>query len=73
MVVSGLDTGSDVLDRAPNPEPADPRLFNPRPDLAPVKACSGLRPGFKYLKPKAGARMWVFFSPTSDLKWALLT
>ena len=55
MVVSMKDTGSDVLDWASSPEPADARLFNPKPDLALVKACSGLRLGFKYLKPKPGA------------------
>ena len=49
----------DVLGWASSPEPTKPSLFKPKPDLTLVKACSGLRPGFKYLKPKPGAQVWA--------------
>jgi hypothetical protein len=73
-----IGTFIDVLGWASSPEPAKPSLFKPKPDLTLVKACSGLRPGFRYLKPEPG--LWYLaytlvwdmdvniFSHTSNLK-----
>jgi hypothetical protein len=49
-------TYSDVPGWASSPEPAEPSPFKPKPDPTLVKACSGLGPGFRYLKPKPGAQ-----------------
>ena len=43
---------SDVLGQASSPEPAEPSPFKPKPSWALTRACSRLRLGFRFQKPR---------------------
>jgi hypothetical protein len=47
---------SDVLGWASSPEPTEPSPFKPKPSRALTRACSGLRVGFRFQKPKPEAQ-----------------
>jgi len=56
----GVQVGSDVLGWASSPEPTKLSPFKPKPGWALTRACSGLRLGFRYQKPKPEAQAQAF-------------